>query len=202
MKVKGREKANWNIDNELSTKSWCKMVDWTKTIPFINFTSMYPKGTPTTSKSIIYHQSLNNIAERIQVNNKIRFRTMSEIFRVALHIGMQVLYHVFCVEPNLETNSRGYFFFKELEQAQRLFERAQMIARLDDVIKNLQECIKHETVTEKDAYTQFVRLLDAMPEVDRAYAKEVFAMKEENAGKILQFKRQNRNIFMDAVNPT
>lgn len=197
MKTKGRAKAVWNTDAQLDTQSWAKMVNWEDILPFINLAGEYPKGTPTTNRSLNFHSRLNNIAEQIQVENKVRFRTMSEIFRIALHIGMQVLYHIFCLKKDLLKNGRGYFFYLELEKAHRLFERAKMGEDLERYTDQLLEDVRKGSTTKEKARAAWREMFSAVPDVDKPHIAALFNPAVE--GNFISEKPVTRNFFGDLI---
>jgi hypothetical protein len=173
------------------------LIDWNNITPYINFAGQYPKGIPLTTRSINYHQALNNVAERIQIANKVRFKTITEIFRIALHIGMQVIYHTFVFAPGLAKDTRGYFFYMELEKAHRLLERARMSESLYSYSLELLEMVRKGTLSEDDCKKQFKTLYDAIPDVDKPHVMYTFNSKDENdAGR----RSKTLSFFSDLIN--
>src|SRR5512145_1429211 len=216
MKVQGHSNAKWedeespsctankdkfDIDNNMKTDNWCSRVDWDKVASYINYSGHYQKSAPLTSRSLSYHQSINNIVEQIMTREKFRWKTPTEVLRVALHVGMQVLYHNFITTTIGRDNSRGYFFFLEMQKAHRLQERANMISLLDSKMQELMEEVNKGVLPKADAIQQFRDLYLALPDPDKPFAKAAIMDEAEADRKnnITYIRQGIRSSFKEAV---
>jgi len=117
MRCQGRERGkvkNWSSDD--AKKSWAEIIPeelWDELGEKLNLNSEYPKGTPTVARHVTYQSFLNKLAEEIRLSKSSQFRTDTEIFRVSIHLGMGILYNIFCRDRNCIQESRGYFFTKQ-----------------------------------------------------------------------------------------
>jgi len=182
-KTKGKQSTRWDED-QLGNQSWTRLIDppvWANIIDKMNLSGEYPRGTMTSVRHLTFHHILNKSVEIIRLNSKGRFRTETEIFRIALHLGMQILYHVFCTDPVLVKKTRGSFFFKALEDANRKMERATLISIIDDKISELAELKKKNSISADEANGIVHELMESLPEEDRDYIRECFERKIDSS---------------------
>ena len=165
MKTTGRENAKWDIEKEAKTKtSWVNMIDWKEIMPLMSFSSEYPKGTPTTSRTVCYAQHFNRIFEQIQMKQKYRFKTTSEILRCAIGIGTYILYKLFVIDEGKNENTEGKFFFDALVSMEQIMNIAQIVSITEDRYRQVKEEISKGSLTRIQGEAAMRHLLDSIPE--------------------------------------
>lgn len=173
MKIKGREFAVWDVAAEVKKRdSWVNLVNWEEVVPHMCFSTEYPKGTNTTSRTLSYAQSINSIAEQIHLSNKGRFKTISEVLRCALHIGIFALYRIF-VHGNMDTkNASASFFFKTLDSMSQVMEIGQIVTHLDEKSRQLKEMVRKQAISKELAYESWKILYESVPEKYKNYVSD------------------------------
>jgi hypothetical protein len=175
MKAQGRERGTtvkWTEEEVTSKKSWVNLITfdlWEKIAETIHLGSEYPKGTQTVSKHVTYSAYLNKVVEQIRLAAKNRFRTETEIFRIAIHIGIAVLYTIFITNKNVVKKSRGFFFYKALGELNKKMERATMISVVKEKSAELMEHIKKGSMDFDEANKDMKEFLDALDSDDKEY---------------------------------
>ena len=175
MKKIGRPNARWDIDEEVKDKgSWVHMIDWVDIVPKICLSTDYPKGTQTTSRSICYAQHLNVIADQIQGANKSRFKTISEVMRLALHIGIAVLYKILFHDKGLSEGSRAKFFFDAMNDIDLLMESGQIVALIQEKHRSVLEMTRRGLISDEEARDAVRRAYESVPNVHKHRVDAVF----------------------------
>lgn len=171
-----RFKMKWTDDDAVK-KSWTDSIPpelWDELFALLNFSSEYPKGTLTAVRHVTYSQHFNRLAEMIRISKKSCFRTDTEVFRVAIHHGMGLLYNVFCNKKNEHKNTRSHFFYAALQDLEKKMERATMVSVINDKIAGLTECVNKREMTKEEAQENLNVLLNTLPEDDKEYFRVFF----------------------------
>lgn len=180
MRIKGKTGATWNVDEQvttngtINTKSFVHHIaNWDEVVTYLNLSGEYPKGTVTTTRSLNYHQKLNSIAEAIMWRSKGRYKTVSDILRVSLHLGIQILYKMFCSDSSASEKQRTDFFFKQLENTGYLLERAQMVKEVEFAMSRVSQELQmpNTPLTQEEGNKIISDLIASVPAEDRAYVK-------------------------------
>ena len=158
---------------EESKQSWVETLSqetWDTIAERINLSSEYPKGTQTAVRHVTYAAHLNKIAEIVRLSSGLRFRTETEIFRVAIHQGMSVLYSIICSNKEKKTRkTRAYFFYEALKDVEKSMERASMISIIKEKIDECANHIKRKNITREAANAELEKLFSTLPEEDKSY---------------------------------
>jgi hypothetical protein len=179
MRNSGKERSNWKVEEQLinGNKSFVHFIEnWEEVIPHINFSGEYEKGTPTISRSLTYHQKFNAIAEEI-MNGSKRYKTITEVLRIALNIGIQVLYYVFVKHQNLKSKGYASHYFKQLELSQHRHARAEIVETFLIEIQHMQEDVSKGSMPSNDATRNLQQLYDSVPDDDKPYVSELLKPK-------------------------
>ncbi len=199
MRVKGDARASFEIDKELDGRSWVHSLDWSPVVyEKMNLSTVYPKGTQTTSKTITFHQLINSIAEQILTIEKSRFRTLSEVFRCALHLGIQVLWYIIKVNPEIIKSTRGQSFFDSLTQEGDIFVKAQIVECFDNHIKRVKEFIDHGKISEEDGRESIKKAWDKIPHDDKEFVYRAFYSRSKERN-IIDVKTPIRDKYRDLL---
>lgn len=194
---KAKERGKWWTEEDLQTKSWVDLIDdelWTEIAAKINLGSEYPKGTQTAVKNITYSAYLNKAAEMIRLAAKPRYRTETEIFRVALHLGFASLYNIFCKNNGkLLKTTRCGIFYEALKNVEKKMERAHIIALLDAKMIELSDLMKEGGMDQDEADEILKYMHESLPEEDQKAIKE--HMTKANQGNIRNIKAELRSKF-------
>ena len=186
---KGRTK--WNDDSKVS---WAEAIPpelWDELFEKLNWGSEYPKGTITAARHVTYSQHFNRLAEMIRLSKKSVFRTDTEIFRVAIHQGMGLLYNVFCNSKNSTKNTRSHFFYEAIKDLEKKMEQATMVSVLNEKISELSVMIKKHAMSREQANAEIDKLFMKLPEDDKEHVVAFF--KNPNSDNV-------RNINEDLIN--
>lgn len=165
-------KPKWTEEEITSKTSWVTLVAkdvWEKITEAIHLGSEYPKGTQTVSKHITYTSYLNKVVEQIRLAAKPRFRTETEIFRIAIHIGLTVLYTIFITNKESVGESRGFFFYKALADLNSKMERATIVSIIKEKTVEMMELVKKNCMTIEDGNDEINELLKTLTPADREY---------------------------------
>jgi len=178
MRLQARERGKIKFTDEQAKKSWAEVIPeelWDELAEKLNFSSEYPKGTPTVARHVTYQSFLNKLAEEIRLSPNSFFRTETEIFRVAIHHGIGILYNIFCRNRKCIQESRGYFFYKALRDVEREMERATIISIIQGKRSDLETLVRKRSMSAEDANLSFNRLVNALPKRDQEFVREFFS---------------------------
>lgn len=178
MRTEGRERGKIKWVDEEAKKSWAEVIPpelWDELAEKLNFSSEYPKGTPTVARHITYQSFINKLAEEIRLSPMSFFRTDTEVFRVAVHQGIGILYNIFCRNKKCIQESRGYFFYKALRDVERQMERATIISIISDKKTALSSLVKNRSMSKEDANEALLKLFNSLPGPDQRFVKEFFS---------------------------
>jgi H2-forming N5,N10-methylenetetrahydromethanopterin dehydrogenase-like enzyme len=177
---KSKGKIKWTEEEIKAKTSWTDLIDketWDAILSKINLSGEYPKGTQTAVKHITYSAYINKVVETIRIDAKPRFRTDTEIFRISVHLGITLLYKIFCsLSDNKDIkdsvkNSRGYFFYQALEDLNKKIERAGMVAMVKEKSMELEELVKKHNMTYEESQENMDILLNALDRSDEKYVR-------------------------------
>jgi len=177
---KSKGKIKWTEEEIKAKISWTDLIDketWDAILYKINLSGEYPKGTQTAVKHITYSAYINKVVETIRLDSKPRFRTDTEIFRIALHIGITVLYKIFCsLSDNKDIkdsvkSSRGYFYYQALEDLNKKIERAGMVAMVKEKCMELEELVKKNNMSFEESQDNMDILLKSLDCSDEKYVR-------------------------------
>jgi len=172
MKAPGRERARVRWTDDEAKRSWAEAIPielWDELFDKLNFSSEYPKGTVTAARHVTYSQHINKLAEMIRISKKSCFRTDSEIFRVAVHHGIGLMYNVFCNNNNETKKTRSHFFYAALKDLEKQMERATMISIINEKAAALSALIKNKSMTDEEAHEALEKIYATLPEDDKEY---------------------------------
>lgn len=178
--MRGEAKSRGVIKNEKFTEKDAKKKTWVEIIPDelwdemgqkLNLSSEYEKGTLTVHRNVTYQTYLNKLAEEIRCNSGKRYRTDSEIFRVAVHLGMNILYNIFFRKTKMLKKTRSAFFYEVLQDVERNMERATMAHDMSLKRAELINMIKHRKITRDEALAEMDKFWKAVPEEDAEYIR-------------------------------
>lgn len=175
LQAKERGKIKWT-DSE-AKKSWAELIPeelWEELGEKLNLNSEYPKGTPTVARHITYQSFINKLAEEIRLSRNSFYRTDTEIFRVAVHLGIGILYNIFCRDRKCIEESRGYFFYKAVRDVEREMERATVISVINDKKIALQALVRGRTMSKEDAQKSLRKMINALPKNDQQFVIDFF----------------------------
>ena len=197
MRKTTKERGRWWTEEDLQTKSWVDLIDeelWIEIAAKINLGSEYPKGTQTAVKNVTYSAYLNKAAEMIRLAAKPRYRTETEIFRVALHHGFASLYSIFCKNNGkLAKGTRYGIFYNALKDVEKKMERAQIISMLDTKMIELSDKIKDGSMDQEQADEIIIYLYESTSEEDQKAIKA--HMDKANSGNVRNIKAELRSKF-------
>jgi hypothetical protein len=177
---RSKGKVKWTEEEIKSKTSWTEFIDkdtWDAILAKINLSGEYPKGTQTAVKHVTYSSYINKVIETIRLESKPRFKTDTELFRIALHVGVTVLYKIFCTLPNNPDlkdtikNSRGYFFYQSLEDLNKKIERAGLIATVKEKADELDALVKKNNMSWEESKYEMDRLLKSLGSGDEEYIR-------------------------------
>jgi hypothetical protein len=171
MRIKGRATAKWNPDQDLTAgKSFVyKIPNWDEVVAAMNLSGEYEKGTPIVSRSVSYHAKIGSIAEQIQLCGKSRFRTITEVLRVAIQLGIHILYHIYCVKGAKSDTSYAAVFFKQLEISENRSKVAKIALEIVNQMKECEKCVLEGTMTLESARSNLLELYESVPEDGKKY---------------------------------
>lgn len=162
-------------DEKEVKKTWTEIIPkdmWEEVAVKLNLSSEYVKGTITANRHITYQAYLNKTAEEIRINSQRRYRTDTEIFRVSVHLGMNILWNIFCRKPEVLKKSRSKFFYETLMDVEKNMERATMAQIINTKKVELSKMLSKGTITYEEAQTEIKKLWDSVPEDDLDYVKK------------------------------
>jgi len=177
MRIQAKERGRIKWTGAEAKKSWAEIIPeelWEELGDKLNFSSEYPKGTPTVARHVTYQSFLNKLAEEIRLSPRSFFRTDTEIFRVTIHLGMGILYNIFCRDRNCIEESRGYFFYKALRDVEREMERATVISVISEKRIALNALVKNRSMTKENAQKSLKKLVNALPKADQQFVMDFF----------------------------
>jgi hypothetical protein len=177
MRLQAKERGKIKWTGSEAKKSWAELIPeelWEDLGEKLNFSSEYPKGTPTVARHITYQSFLNKLAEEIRLSPNSFFRTDTEIFRVTIHLGMGILYNIFCRDRKCIEESRGYFFYKALRGVEREMERATVISVINEKRVALNNLVKNRSMTKENAQESLNKLVNALPKADQQFVRDFF----------------------------
>jgi len=177
MRLQARERGKVKWTDAEAKKSWAEIIPeelWEELGEKLNFSSEYPKGTATVARHITYQSFLNKLAEEIRLSPNSFFRTDTEIFRVAVHLGIGILYNVFCRDRKCIQESRGYFFYKALRDVEKEMERATVISIVNEKRVALNALVKNRSMTKEDAQNALKKMVLALPKADQQFVTDFF----------------------------
>ena len=171
--VNKSKKESWN-ENDLKV-TWAEIIPpemWEELAMKLNLGSNYDKGAPTANKHVTYHAYINKTAEEIRLNSQRRYRTDTEVFRVAIHLGMNLLYNIFIRKSDILEKSRTRFFYEALADVERDMERATMLDVINTKRADLAKKVNKKKMTHDEAKASLDRLFKTIPEEDRDYISQ------------------------------
>jgi len=179
MRVRGEKNVRWNPETELSSsRSWVtKIANFDEVIALMNLSGEYEKNTPIIARSVSYHAKIGSIAEQIQICGKNRFRTITEVLRVAMHLGINILYHIYCIKNAKNENVYGAVFFKNLEIAEERGKLAKIASEFVNQIKECEKNLRNGTMTVDEVSHILTDLYNVLPENSKNYVQH--AIKEQ-----------------------
>lgn len=178
MRCQGRERGKAKWTNDDAKKSWAEIIPeelWDELGEKLNLNSEYPKGTPTVARHVTYQSFLNKLSEEIRLSKNSQFRTDTEIFRVSIHLGIGILYNIFCRDRKCIEESRGYFFYKAVRDVEREMERATVISVVQEKRNALNALVKNRSMSKEDAVDSLNRMVDALPKSDQKFVRDFFS---------------------------
>lgn len=197
MRKSTKERGKWWTEEDLQVKSWVDLIDeelWAEIASKINLGSEYPKGTQTAVRNITYSAYLNKAAEMIRLAAKPRYRTETELFRVALHHGFASLYNIFCKSNGkLMKDTRYAIFYDALKTVEKKMELAQIISMLDAKMIALSDLIKEGSMDQEQADEIIKYLYEGLPDGDQKAVKS--HMERANTGNVRNIKAELRSRF-------
>ena len=175
----------WSDDELKSKKSWTSIISiglWEEVLERINLSGEYPKGTQTAVRHVTYSAYINKVVETIRLTAKPRFRTDTEIFRIAIHIGITFMYFIFCVLPeSSKKKARGHFFYEALGQMEKKMERATMVIVAREKSAELLNLVKQGGIDAGEAQEEMDKLLSTLDSADGDYVRHlVISPKADN----------------------
>jgi len=177
MRLQARERGKIKWTDSEAKKSWAEIIPeelWEELGEKLNFSSEYPKGTPTVARHVTYQSFLNKLSEEIRLSRNSFFKTDTEIFRVAIHLGIGILYNVFCRDRKCIEESRGYFFYKALRDVEREMERATIISVVQEKKTALNALVKKRSMTKETAQESLNKLVNSLPKADQQFVRDFF----------------------------
>jgi hypothetical protein len=179
----------WSEDEATSRKSWTSLISiglWEEIVDRISLCSEYPKGTQTSPRHVTYSSHLNKMAETIRLASKGRFRTETELFRVAIHIGMSVLYFIFCLLPHdSKKQARGHMFYEALIDLEKKMERASLVVIAKEKLDGLMEYVKKDAMPAEEAMDEMNKFLLTVNEEDAEYIRTIVLGKRQDNVKMM-----------------
>lgn len=179
-------------------KSWTDIIPeemWEDVSKKLNLASEYEKGTQTANRHITYQAYLNKTVEEIRLNSQRRYRTDSEIFRVSVHLGMNLLYNIFCRKSKMLKKSRTRFFYEALQEVERNMERATMLSIMQEKNTEFTKKISKGKMTLEDAAIEMKRFWDNVPPEDLDFIKK--GMSRENTDNVKNIGNDLVKKFVD-----
>jgi len=179
----------WSDDEATSRRSWTSIISiglWEEIVDRISLSSEYPKGTQTSPRHVTYSSHLNKMAETIRLVSKGRFRTETELFRVAIHIGMSVLYFIFCLLPyDSKKQARGHMFFEALIDLEKKMERASLVIIAKEKSESLMDYVKKGGMPADEAILEMDKFLSTVDPEDAEYIRSMVMGKHTDNVKVL-----------------
>jgi polyhydroxyalkanoate synthesis regulator phasin len=182
-------KVKWTEEEIKSKTSWTEFIDkdaWDAILAKINLSGEYPKGTQTAVKHVTYSSYINKVIETIRLESKPRFRTDTELLRISLHVGITVLYKIFCTLPNNPElkesikNSRGFFFYQALEDLNKKMERAGLVSMVKEKADELDMLVKKGNMTVEESIDEMNKLLRSLGSGDEEYVRSFLGKDRPN----------------------
>ena len=185
---KGVVKPKWT-EGEVK-KYWADYIPpetWDELFDSLNFSSEYPKGTDKSVRNITYSTHLNRLTEIIRLSEKSQFRTDTEIFRVALHHGISLLYNVFCGRDKSK-KVRGHLFYEAVKDFDKKMELATIVSVVHNKVSEVKKHISQGNLSKSEGNAELEKLISALPNDDKIYVKKFF--KQDNDGNVKNFNRE------------
>ena len=162
-------------DEKDAKKTWSDIIPeslWNEMVTKLNLSSEYVKGTQTAHRNVTYQSYLNKLAEEFRCNSQRRYRTDSEIFRVAIHLGINILYNIFIKKAGALKKSRSMFFYEALQEIESNMERATMAHIMNSTKAELSKKVNKGKMTHEEAVKELKKFWKTIPEEDLEYVKK------------------------------
>lgn len=153
---------------------WCESLDL-RDVPII---TGIPKGEKTEKVSLSLWNRIRRMAEILR-DNSARFRTMSDVYRAALNIGLHILYHM----NDREVPSYGESFFKYMIDARKTLMKADIIDMFTDLVNRAITAHDKHSIDSPDVQRLIAEAMDMVPDDCKEFAnrklKQIIRAKAE-----------------------
>jgi hypothetical protein len=170
LKLQEQKGDSLDLKEEEKKGQWAKemLESFQGTLPIM---TSIPKNTESTHFNFIGLARHGSIAESLIYKCK-RFRTISEVYRAAMYIGMSILYHLTKDEGTTEQKARADQLYKIIEVTEPLNYNRQIIDAVVLSSKDIIECADAGLIDYDEMQERIETLIDALPKELRLVARD------------------------------